>query len=222
MAKLQSRISNPIYTAVCMLGSCANSPPPPLCESFRCGEGWNFADPPLEVGSGPYYWWTEPVWMDKLASRIEGVSIVPSDNFVPFQDVWWVRISVTTHYNSIHMIINWPRVWIGRRDTGETSWKHINVIIMTCTVMPLQELQRRPSVWITCSVWITIVGELANQRCNSTAASLCKKGLLIQLTLTREKVQVKPSEMCSKDISTSQFKAMQCKATVTESHVMLI
>ena len=24
-------------------------------------------------------------------------------NFVTFQDVWWVRILTTTHYNSIHM-----------------------------------------------------------------------------------------------------------------------
>ena len=48
------------------------------------------ADSPLEVVSGPYYWWTEPVWMDKPALRIEGVSI------------GW---SVTTHFlpiNSLH------------------------------------------------------------------------------------------------------------------------
>ena len=34
--------SCPIHTAVCMRGSCT-SPPPPLCESYRCGEGWNFS-----------------------------------------------------------------------------------------------------------------------------------------------------------------------------------
>ena len=38
-------------------------------------------------------------------------------NFVTFQDVWWVRISITTHYNSIHMIINCPWVEIDRGDT---------------------------------------------------------------------------------------------------------
>ena len=27
-------------------------------------------------------------------------------NPVTFQDVWWVRISIMTHYNSIHMMIN--------------------------------------------------------------------------------------------------------------------
>ena len=32
-----------IHTVVCMRGSCANSPHLPLCESFRCGEGGNFA-----------------------------------------------------------------------------------------------------------------------------------------------------------------------------------
>ena len=31
------------HTAVCMQGSCANSPHHPLCESFRCREGGNLA-----------------------------------------------------------------------------------------------------------------------------------------------------------------------------------
>ena len=35
---------------------------------------------------------------------------VKNSNFVTFQDVWWVRISITPHFNSIHMIINCPRV----------------------------------------------------------------------------------------------------------------
>ena len=48
-------------------------------------------------------------------------------NFVTFQDVWWVRISITTHYNSINMIINCQQVYIDRRTPG----KHTNVIIMT-------------------------------------------------------------------------------------------
>ena len=39
------------------------------------------ADPPLEVVPGPYYWRTEPVWMDKPASRIEGDSIGWSINY---------------------------------------------------------------------------------------------------------------------------------------------
>ena len=38
-----------------------------------------------------------------------------------FQDVWWVRISITTHYNSIHMIINCPLVLID----GGTLGKHL-------------------------------------------------------------------------------------------------
>ena len=32
------------------------------------------------------------------------------DSPVTFQDVWWVRISTTTHYNTIHMIINSQQV----------------------------------------------------------------------------------------------------------------
>ena len=40
------------------------------------------------------------------------VTVISSEkrNFATFQDVWWVRISITPHYNSIHMIINCPRV----------------------------------------------------------------------------------------------------------------
>ena len=50
------------------------------------------------------------------------------------QDVWLVKISITTHYNSIHMIISCPQVQIDRGYTGETPWKHNKV---TCTVTPL-------------------------------------------------------------------------------------
>ena len=76
-----------------------------------------------------------------------------------------------------------------QEDTEETSWKHTNVIIMTYTVMPLQEPQRRLSVWITQqfvftpalprSVWMTNGGELVNHRCGVIASSPVWKGLLI-------------------------------------------
>ena len=33
------------HTAVCMRGSCGNSPHPPLCQSFRCGESLYLAPP---------------------------------------------------------------------------------------------------------------------------------------------------------------------------------
>ena len=65
---------SPIHTAVCMRVSCANSLHPPPCESFRCVEDRN-ADPPLGVVSGPHYWWTTPVWMDKPEARSGGVSV---------------------------------------------------------------------------------------------------------------------------------------------------
>ena len=39
---------------------------------------------------------------------------------VTFQDVWWVRISSTTHYNSIYMIINCLEVCINRGTPGGT------------------------------------------------------------------------------------------------------
>ena len=38
------------------------------------------SDSPLEIVSGPSYWRTEPVWMDKPAVQSGGVSIVQSDN----------------------------------------------------------------------------------------------------------------------------------------------
>ena len=40
------------------------------------------ADPPLETVSGPYYWWTEPVWTDKPAAWSGGVSIIQFDNWL--------------------------------------------------------------------------------------------------------------------------------------------
>ena len=43
-------------------------------------------------------------------------------NSVTFQDVWWVRISITTHYNSIHVIINWFRLTGGHQ--GNTLKTH--------------------------------------------------------------------------------------------------
>ena len=41
--KAQYSVSSPLHIAVCMRGSYGNTPHPPLCESFRCSKGWNFA-----------------------------------------------------------------------------------------------------------------------------------------------------------------------------------
>ena len=53
------------------------------------------------------------------------------------QDVCWVRISITTHYNSIHVILNCQQVQIDRRTPGKhvgntqtsSSWCHRDVIV---------------------------------------------------------------------------------------------
>ena len=57
----------------------------------------------------PVYWWS----CNYLLKR-------EKRNFVTFQDVWWVSISITTHHNSIHMVINCH----GFRLTGGTPGKH--------------------------------------------------------------------------------------------------
>ena len=48
-ASFETTDTSPFYTAVYMRGSCTNSLHPPLCESFRCGEGGNITLAPLEV-----------------------------------------------------------------------------------------------------------------------------------------------------------------------------
>ena len=62
-----------------------------VCQFSASSSVWKFqmrpgvifrssADPPLEVVSGLYYWWTEPVWMDKSAVQNVDVSVWQSDN----------------------------------------------------------------------------------------------------------------------------------------------
>ena len=41
--------NSPINTAFCMRVSCTNYLHLPLCESFRCGEGWNFTPAPIHL-----------------------------------------------------------------------------------------------------------------------------------------------------------------------------
>ena len=102
----------------------------------------------------PVYWW----WLCNY------VILLKKRNFVTFQDVWWVSISITTHYNSIHMIINCP-------DRGNT-WENTDVINMTCTVTPF-----RLSVWITrrnggdaLKNWRTTAPEKMRRRCVKRAS----------------------------------------------------
>lgn len=57
-----------------------------------------------------------------------------SENCNILQDAWWVRISTTTHYNSINMIINNRYMF---RLTGGNTLKSIDLNIRTCTVMHL-------------------------------------------------------------------------------------
>ena len=49
-----------------------------------------------QTGSAVFWWW--------LCNYV--VRAKKKRYFDTFQDVWWVSISVTTHYNCIHMIIN--------------------------------------------------------------------------------------------------------------------
>ena len=64
------------------------------------------------VRNHPVDWWRLCYYVIKSEKR----------NFICFQDDWWVRISITTHYNSIHMIVNSQHV-INRRTPGDTPWK---------------------------------------------------------------------------------------------------
>ena len=54
---------------------------------------------------------------------------------VTFQDVW-VRISITTHNNSMHMIISYPWVYIDKGTLGK-HLENTRDIIRTCTVTSL-------------------------------------------------------------------------------------
>ena len=69
-------------TAVCMRGSCTNSPPSSVWkfQMWRGGKFCSSADPPLEVVSGSHYWRAIPVSMDNPEAWSEGVSVWQSDN----------------------------------------------------------------------------------------------------------------------------------------------
>ena len=56
------------------------------------------------------------------AQFTDGDYVINSEksNFVTFLDVWWVRISITTHYNSIHM--NKQKWRIGKPPSVEIMW----------------------------------------------------------------------------------------------------
>ena len=71
-------VRSPNHTTLWVRGSCTNSPHPPLCQSYRCGEGRSFAAALQrlpEVVSEVQHWWGEPVWMDKPAAWIGGVLV---------------------------------------------------------------------------------------------------------------------------------------------------
>ena len=83
---------------------------------------------------------------DRQSSRLR-LQWTEERNFVTFQDVWWVRISITTHYNSIHMIINSTGLdW--QEDTWEPPWKHADIII----TMSLSQLFRSCSASFLCEL----------------------------------------------------------------------
>ena len=58
------------------------------------------ADLLLEVVTGPYYWWTEPVWMDKLGARSGDVSVVQTDNWLNLIKRNFPQSSITGPNNS--------------------------------------------------------------------------------------------------------------------------
>ena len=80
----------------------------------------DFSEPPprkqplsswVTVTKRPVCWW----WLCNLEWKMK--------NFVTFQDVWCVRISITTHYNSTHVIITYLRVEIHRGGHWENTLK---------------------------------------------------------------------------------------------------
>ena len=79
----------------------------------------------------PVYWWWSCNYVILRQKR----------NFITFQDVWWVSISITTHYNNIHMIIN----CLDRGKTWETvtssTWHVLSRLFKSCSAGFLCELQ---------------------------------------------------------------------------------
>ena len=58
----------------------------------------------IPVGESDRFQFTDSDYVAQLCT------LAWKHNFVAFRDIWWVRISITTHYNSIHIITNHPRV----------------------------------------------------------------------------------------------------------------
>ena len=90
-------------------------------------------------------------WQSQTASSLLMVIMwlynLEKPNFVTFQDVWWVRSSITTHYNSIHMIIDIDE--INRRTPGKhlentqpsSSWCELSRLFRSrnlCFVLVIQ------------------------------------------------------------------------------------
>ena len=136
------------------------------------------ADPPLEGVSGPYYWSTEPVWMDKPASRIEGVSIGwsvnctgPSLNLIQRN----VPQSNVTCPNKINVVIVF----------GNILGKKYRRYMWSSACPPACPTYRFVfKAEMLCSVWITIGRELANRRSGVYASSRVWMGLLINSTVS--------------------------------------
>ena len=109
--------TSPIHTAGILRQFSASS----SVWNFEVWRGVKFhsgADLPLEVVPGLYYWWIEPVWMDKLAAQSGGVSIIQIDNYtgplfnliqrnVPQSKVTWPNnnnvVNVTVFGNYIYL-----------------------------------------------------------------------------------------------------------------------
>ena len=96
-------------------------------------------------------------------------------NFITFQDVWWVRISIATFYNSILMIINCLQVQIERRTPGKhlvntptsSSWRVLSPLFRICSAGFLCELHGETSKRWKC---FTIGGEMRH-RCVKRATN---------------------------------------------------
>ena len=104
-------------------------------------------------------------------------------NFVTFQDVWWVNILITTHYNSIQTVR-------GFRFTGDTweiptssTWRVPSRLFKSRSTGFLCEIHGGTAEMLL-SVWITIGGELANHYPGDNTETLCIKGLVTPLQIT--------------------------------------
>ena len=72
-------------------------------------------------------------WQSQTASSLQ-MEIIKLCNLEWKMELWWVRISITTHYNSIHMIINCLRVHVNAlcEQTTVENWRTADAAIMRC------------------------------------------------------------------------------------------